>query len=199
MEQAAMNAGETCIAGVDEAGRGPLAGPVVAAAVVLDAARIPEGLNDSKLLSEDDRQRLFGVISASCAVGVAWAEPAQIDDMNILAATLWAMGEAVSRLPQVPGLALIDGNIVPNLSCRCDAVIKGDTRSVSIAAASIVAKVTRDRIMQEFDAHYPMYGFARHKGYPTPEHRQALKDFGPCPIHRQSFSPVREATLARAR
>lgn len=184
------------VAGVDEAGRGPAAGPVVAAAVVLDPARAPDGLDDSKKLSATKRARLFEALHASAAIGVGVAEPEEIDRANILWATMAAMARAVANLPVAPTLALIDGNRTPDLGCPARAVVGGDAASVSIAAASIVAKVTRDRLMAEAHERWPVYGFAGHAGYPTAAHRAALLDHGPCPIHRRSFAPVRAALAA---
>ena len=179
------------VCGVDEAGRGPLAGPVVAAAVILTPARIPEGLNDSKALSSKQRELLLNAIEKNAQIGIGIAEPEEIDRINILGATLAAMRRAVLALPLSPNTALIDGNKLPNLPCEAQAIVKGDSRSLSIAAASIVAKVTRDRLMVEADARYPGYGLAGHKGYPTKAHMEAVRDLDPSPIHRFSFKPVR--------
>lgn len=192
LEHSALADGLKAICGVDEAGRGPLAGPVVAAAVILDPAKIPAGLNDSKKLSEAARENLFAHILATAEVGVGVADVERIDRDNILGATLWAMAQAVADLPRLPCLALIDGNRPPQLSCTCRTVVGGDGLSVSIAAASIVAKVTRDRIMHTLDRQYPDYGFASHKGYGSPYHLAALARLGPCEHHRRSFAPVRE-------
>ena len=181
------------VCGVDEAGRGPLAGPVVAAAVILTPARIPEGLNDSKALSSKQRELLLNAIEKNAQIGIGIAEPEEIDRINILGATLAAMRRAVLALPLSPNTALIDGNKLPNLPCEAQAIVKGDSRSLSIAAASIVAKVTRDRLMVEADSRYPGYGLAGHKGYPTKAHMEAVRDLGPSPIHRFSFKPVRLA------
>lgn len=181
------------VCGVDEAGRGPLAGPVVAAAVILTPARIPEGLNDSKALSSKQRELLLNAIEKNAQIGIGIAEPEEIDRINILGATLAAMRRAVLALPLSPNTALIDGNKLPNLPCEAQAIVKGDSRSLSIAAASIVAKVTRDKLMVEADARYPGYGLAGHKGYPTKAHMEAVRDLGPSPIHRFSFKPVRLA------
>ncbi|MBI2717734.1 MAG: ribonuclease HII [Rhizobiales bacterium] len=189
-ERAALTNGYSQVCGIDEAGRGPWAGPVVAAAVILDTARIPQGLDDSKKLGAARREALFAEIMASATVGIGIAEVAQIDRDNILAATLWAMGEAVRLLTIPPNLALVDGNRAPKLVCPAQTIVAGDARSLSIAAASIVAKVTRDRIMAELDRAYPVYGFARHKGYGTALHRAALMRHGPSPVHRKSFAPV---------
>jgi ribonuclease HII len=155
------------VAGVDEAGRGPLAGPVVAAAVILDPERIPDGINDSKVLDGETREVLYGRIKATSIVGVGIADVKRIDRDNILHATLWAMAEAVAQLSVVPKLAAIDGNRAPTLPCPSRTLVKGDARCLSIAAASIIAKVTRDRIMIALGAKLPGYGFERHKGYGT--------------------------------
>ena len=183
------------VCGIDEAGRGPLAGPVVAAAVILTPDRIPEGLNDSKALSSKQRERLLNMIEKNAQIGIGIAEPEEIDRVNILGATLIAMRRAVIALPELPEMALIDGNKQPDLPCEGQTIIKGDSRSLSIAAASIVAKVTRDRLMVEAEARYPGYGLAGHKGYPTKAHIEAVKRLGTSPIHRRSFKPVRMAGL----
>jgi ribonuclease HII len=186
--------GNAPVAGIDEAGRGPWAGPVVAAAVVLDPARIPSGLDDSKALDADERETLLAAIEASGAlIGIGVADAPRIDRMNILQATLWAMAEAVARLGSEPRLALVDGDKLPPVSCPARAIVSGDARCQSIAAASIVAKVTRDRMMIELARLHPGYGFERHKGYGTPEHKAALARLGPCAAHRHSFAPVRES------
>lgn len=181
------------VAGVDEAGRGPLAGPVVAAAVILDPQRIPDGINDSKLLDEDAREVLYGRILATGIVGVGVADVERIDRDNILSATMWAMAEAVAQLPAVPKLVIIDGNRAPKLDCATRTIVKGDTRCLSIAAASIIAKVTRDRMMVKLAAEFPGYGFERHKGYGTPEHQEAIKRLGVTQHHRRSFRTVQLA------
>ncbi len=192
VETALQKTGAARIAGIDEAGRGPLAGPVVAAAVILDPRRIPAGLNDSKRLTARRRENLFDAIIASAEVAVAMAPAARIDAMNIRAASLWAMARAAAGLG--PGYALIDGRDVPDgLPCAARALIKGDRRALSIAAASIVAKVTRDRLMVRLGRAFPAYGFERHMGYGTAAHRRALAAHGPCPHHRRSFAPVRAA------
>jgi ribonuclease HII len=198
-EQLGLAAGHRIVAGIDEAGRGPWAGPVVAAAVVLDPKRVPDGIADSKQLSENAREELFEEILKTASVGVAFADPERIDRDNILAATLWSMQQAVTELPEKPHLALIDGNRAPQLDCAVQTIVKGDARSLSIAAASIVAKVSRDRMMKRFDAQYPDYGFGQHKGYGTALHSSALKKFGVTPLHRRSFKPVREALDATAK
>ncbi len=181
------------VAGVDEAGRGPLAGPVVAAAVILDPARAPEGLADSKLLSAAARRRLALEIRAVGHVGVGVGEPEEIDRLNILWASMAAMARAVSALPHAPAAALIDGDRIPTLACPARAVIKGDRLCASIAAASIIAKTVRDALMAQACARWPGYDFSRHQGYPTQAHRAALAALGPCPIHRRSFAPVSKA------
>jgi len=193
LEAAEMALGAKRIVGIDEAGRGPWAGPVVAAAAILDPEDLPTGLADSKLLDEDDRERAFARIMSSCQFGIAIADVARIDRDNILKATLWAMSEAVSKLADKPELALVDGNRLPILPCAARAIVKGDQRCMSIAAASIIAKVTRDRLMRELGAELPGYGFERHKGYGTPEHRAALKRLGVTPHHRRSFRPIQLA------
>ena len=179
-------------AGVDEAGRGPLAGPVVAAAVILDDASPIPGLADSKALSEARRVELAGQIRRHArSWAVAEASVEEIDQLNILQATLLAMQRAVAALTMVPDLALVDGNQPPRLHCQVRTVVRGDARVPAISAASILAKVTRDALMQELDALYPGYGFAGHKGYPTAAHLRALENHGVLPVHRRSFQPVR--------
>jgi len=185
------------ICGVDEAGRGPLAGPVVAAAVILTPGAIPEGLNDSKTLSEIRRELLLNKIRKFAKIGIGLAEPEEIDRINILGASLIAMRRAVLALPELPDVALIDGNKRPDLPCQAQAIVKGDSKSLSIAAASIVAKVTRDRLMGEAEIRYPGYGLEQHKGYPTTSHLEAVKRLGPCPIHRFSFKPVKLSIMSR--
>jgi ribonuclease HII len=182
--------------GVDEAGRGPWAGPVVAAAVMLNPDSIPQGLNDSKKLSEAKREQLFAQIMQSATVGVGIISARQIDELNILQATYLAMKNAIARLNSPPTLALIDGNRAPDLSIRTQTIVAGDAKCLSIAAASIIAKVTRDRIMQDLDAQFPKYGFAAHKGYGTALHMQALQQFGPCSEHRKSYKPVAALTMS---
>ena len=184
----------TEMAGVDEAGRGPLAGPVTAAAVILDPQAPIPGLRDSKRLTAPRREVLEGLIRArALAWSVATASVEEIDRLNILGATLLAMQRAVAGLGQVPARVLVDGNRCPSLSCPVEALIGGDDRVPAISAASILAKVARDRELVRLDAQYPGYGLARHKGYPTREHLAALRLLGPSPIHRRSFRPVREA------
>lgn len=179
------------VAGVDEAGRGPLAGPVVAAAVVLDFQRIPAGIDDSKKLKRKHREHLYGLIVASAHVGVGMASVEEIDRINILQATFLAMVRAVEALPVAPNHLLIDGNRAPKtLPCACRTVVGGDAISLSIAAASIIAKVTRDRIMGELALAHPHYGWERNAGYGTPEHQRALEMVGISSHHRRSFEPV---------
>ena len=185
------------VAGVDEVGRGPLAGPVYAAAVILDPARLPEGLDDSKKMSETRRDKAFNAIMTSAlAVGIGVASVEEIDRINILAATMLAMRRAVDRLSVAPVHALIDGNKVPALPCPADAIVKGDSKVLSIAAASIIAKVTRDRVMSELDLAFPGYGWARNKGYGTADHMQALARLGPSVHHRTSFAPIAQLRQA---
>lgn len=190
LEAAELALGRGPIAGVDEAGRGPWAGPVVAAAVILDPEAIPAGIDDSKALDNAARERVFTLIMASAQVGVGIADVKRIDRDNILQATLHAMTQAISALTLAPGLAIIDGNCVPRLAIPARAIVKGDARCLSIAAASIVAKVTRDRIMVALAREFPGYGFERHKGYGVPEHKAALDRLGVTPHHRRSFKPV---------
>lgn len=181
------------IAGVDEAGRGPLAGPVLVAAVVLDPDRPIDGLDDSKRLNEKRREELFTVIiERSLAWAVVEIEPAEIDRINILQATLLGMKQAVEQLVPPPSLALIDGNQAPDLTCTVRTIVRGDSLEPAISAASILAKVARDRLMKKLHIDYPDYGFDRHKGYPTADHLARLVRYGPCPIHRRSFAPVRK-------
>ena len=189
-ERAAINRGLWPVAGCDEAGRGPLAGPVVAAAVVLDPKRIPRGLNDSKKLTAEVREKLYGRICASAEVAVAFGSTARIDRDNILQASLWALARAVRALPVRPRLVFVDGRDKIDAGCDCQAVIDGDALVLSIAAASIVAKVTRDRLMVRLGAAHPGYGFERHMGYSVPEHFAALARLGPTIHHRRSFAPV---------
>lgn len=179
------------VAGIDEAGRGPLAGPVVAAAVILDPRRPIKGVRDSKLLTPQRREELAAQIRARA---IAWstgsADVAEIDALNILRATMLAMQRAVAALPIAPDEALVDGNRCPSLACRTRAIVKGDRDVAAISAASILAKTTRDALLIELDRVYPAYGFAQHKGYGTPEHLAALERHGPCPLHRRTFAPV---------
>ncbi|WP_315763088.1 ribonuclease HII [Sphingomonas sp. Y38-1Y] len=183
------------VAGVDEAGRGPLAGPVVAAAVVLDPACIPPGLDDSKVLTAARRAELAAALLGCARVGVGIASVEEIDELNILWATMLAMTRAVEALGIAPAMVLVDGNRCPKWTWSSEAVVGGDARCLSIAAASIVAKEHRDALMRDYDAAWPGYGWASNKGYAAPEHRDALKRLGPTPIHRRSFAPVREAQL----
>ncbi|HEY3638325.1 MAG TPA: ribonuclease HII [Rhizomicrobium sp.] len=179
------------VAGVDEVGRGPLAGPVVAAAVILDRKRIPKDLDDSKQMQAEARETAYmRIFECALAVGVGEASVDEIDLVNIRQATHLAMARAVRALTHQPGFALVDGNDPPALPCPCDTIVGGDARSVSIAAASIIAKVTRDRMMQALHADYPGYGWFKNKGYGTGEHLDALARLGPCVHHRRSFAPV---------
>jgi ribonuclease HII len=183
------------VCGIDEAGRGPLAGPVVAAAVVLDRKRIPrclrDGLDDSKKLPPEAREEFFAILRRSAvAVGVGAASAAEIDRINILRATLAAMCRAVAALRMTPALALVDGNVPPPLPCAVETVVGGDGLSLSIAAASVIAKVTRDRLMRKLAERYEGYGWATNVGYGTAEHRAALRTLGPTPHHRKSFAPL---------
>ncbi|MDG4646834.1 ribonuclease HII [Roseibacterium sp. SDUM158017] len=192
-EGSLLAAGARFVAGVDEAGRGPLAGPVTAAAVVLDATCIPEGLNDSKVLARGRREELLSSLEGAAQVGIGWASVEEIDALNILNATHFAMRRAIEALPNRPCHVLIDGNSCPpNLPCPSTPLVGGDGLCVSIAAASIVAKVARDRVMAELDAAYPGYGWAKNAGYATVEHRRALQHLGVTPHHRRSFAPVHQ-------
>ncbi|MEO1206933.1 MAG: ribonuclease HII [Pseudomonadota bacterium] len=191
MEIQAYDRGLKQIAGIDEAGRGPWAGPVVAAAVILTPDAIPNGIADSKALDEIAREALFAKIQQCADIGIGIASVERIDRDNILAATMWAMGEAVSALKTGPCLALVDGNRAPPLACPARTIIKGDATCLSIAAASIIAKVTRDRLMRDLARSYPAYGFEKHKGYGTPQHQLALARHGITPHHRRSFKPIR--------
>lgn len=187
-ENLAREKGFENICGVDEAGRGPLAGPVCAAAVILKPNQIIEGVNDSKKLSEKKREALFDVIKSEVqAYSIAFATVKEIEEMNILNATMLAMKRAVEGLKIKADYALIDGNRLPPLDIKAEYVIKGDAKSMSIAAASILAKVSRDRLCYEYAEKYPQYGFDKHKGYGTKLHTQAIKEYGPCEIHRMSF------------
>ena len=181
------------VCGVDEVGRGPLAGPVVAAAVILDAAKIPVGLNDSKKLSEKKREILFDrIYEAAIAVSIAEASVEEIDEINILQASLLAMRRAVSGLAPQATAALVDGNKDPDLSMPTETLVKGDSRSLSIAAASIIAKVFRDRMMKKYAEEFPEYGWDKNAGYGVPKHMAALKLVGTTPLHRRSFAPIRD-------
>ena len=188
-----MRSRRQIIAGVDEAGRGPLAGPVVVAAVVLSAAGPISGLDDSKKLSRKRREELFPeIVKHAAAWAVVEVGPQEIDSLNILQATMLGMKRAVEQLEPAPTLALIDGNRAPDLACEVHTIVQGDSLEPAISAASILAKVSRDRMMREWHDSYPQYRFDRHKGYPTAEHLELLCRHGPCPIHRRSFSPVRK-------
>ena len=199
-ERRLIKCGRGTVAGLDEVGRGPLAGPVVAAAVVLDMKRIPKGLGDSKAIAAERREELFVEILATAAVGIGSVGPAEIDRINIRQASLAAMCRALAALPCVPDAALVDGNDPPHLPCEVETVIKGDASVPSIAAASIVAKVVRDRMMRRLALLHPAYGFATNVGYSTAVHLEALDSLGPCPHHRRSFAPVRfaEATVRKS-
>jgi ribonuclease HII len=187
--------GYRTIAGLDEAGRGPLAGPVSAAAVILDPACPIPGLNDSKQLKAGEREALFAEICAKAVFAVAFSPPEEVDRINVLQASLTAMRRALAALPLAADYALIDGNMVPKgLCCPARAVVGGDAISASIAAASIVAKVLRDRMMARAEEAFAGYGFGRHFGYATPGHRSAIAALGPCALHRQSFAPFRNET-----
>jgi ribonuclease HII len=187
---------DVLIAGVDEAGRGPLAGPVIAAAVILDPKHPIEGLADSKKLSQKQREKLFIEIRQhALAWSVARATVTEIDSINILQATFLAMQRAVAGLSVLPQLALVDGNMCPSFACRAEAIVRGDQSEPAISAASIVAKVLRDRVMVMLDKKYPGYGFALHKGYPTSAHIEALQLHGPSRVHRRSFGPVAKCLL----
>ena len=191
-ETSAIANGLWPLAGIDEVGRGPLAGPVVAAAVILDPDRVPHGLDDSKKLPAAVREELCGeIMERALAVSVASVTAIEIDVINIRQATLLAMRRAVAALPVAPLHILVDGNDPPQFACSCEAIIQGDGQIASIAAASIVAKVTRDRMMARLCKCYPAYGFSGHVGYATPEHRKAIAQHGPCPEHRYSFAPVK--------
>lgn len=195
-EERAYLKGHRLIAGVDEAGRGPLAGPVVVAACILPNGLIIEGVDDSKKLSSEEREELYHIITNRTDIlyGIGIVESDLIDEMNILQATLHAMDLAVQNLPEMPDYLLIDGNHLPPTRIASQTVIKGDSRSQSIGAASILAKYTRDSLMIKLHAEYPMYGFDQHKGYGTKMHVEAIKMHGPCPIHRRSFEPVKSLT-----
>lgn len=188
-EKAAITSGFNNICGVDEAGRGPLAGPVCAAAVIMLADTVIEGLDDSKKLSEKKRERLYGEITEKAiAYSVAYGTLEEIESLNILEATFLAMNRAIDGLKVKPDFALIDGNRVPKgIKIPCATVVKGDSKSMSVAAASVLAKVTRDRLMLTYDEKYPQYNFKKHKGYGTKEHTDLIKLYGPCEIHRLSF------------
>lgn len=192
-EERLRSQGFTRIAGIDEAGRGPLAGPVVAAACILPDSFFLAGLNDSKQLAPEKRDALYLALTTDPEVkyAIASVDVSEIDEINILQATFLAMQRAVSSLPETPDHLLVDGNQLPKTPIPAWALVEGDGRSISIAAASILAKVTRDRILEQLDAEYPLYGFKKHKGYATLEHRQAIEKYGPCAIHRRSFEPIK--------
>jgi ribonuclease HII len=192
-EASLMARGVRPVAGVDEVGRGPLAGPVLAAAVILDPDRIPDGLADSKVLDQARREALYDLILATALVGVASISARGIDATDIRKASLAAMRRALMALPLTPGFALVDGRDPPEAPCPVEAIVRGDALVASIAAASIVAKVVRDRMMTRLCPHYPVYGFSRHVGYATTAHRAAIAAHGPCPYHRMSFSPFKPA------
>ena len=197
-ERALRARGIFLVAGVDEAGRGPLAGPVVAAAVILTEDCAIEGLNDSKKLTAKKREHFHTILTLRADIhwGIGQADVGEIDSLNILRATHLAMARAVAALPRKPDHALVDGLPVRGLPVPHTALVAGDTLSLSIAAASILAKVTRDRLMTALDAEYPQYGFARHKGYGVREHLEALRSHGPSPVHRRSFQPVAQTQFA---
>lgn len=187
-EEKHYSEGYTAVCGCDEAGRGPLCGPVVAAAVILPRGLIIDGLDDSKKLTEKKRERLFDIIKEKAAAyAIAEASPSEIDEINILNASMLAMRRAVESLPHSADFALIDGNCSRGFKIPTETVVGGDAKSMSIAAASILAKVTRDRLCKQQDELYPEYGIAKHKGYPTRDHMQAVRDYGPSPIHRKTF------------
>ena len=187
-ENKAIKNGYKAVCGVDEAGRGPLAGPVCAAAVILPANTIIDGVNDSKKLTEKKREELFDIIKETAiSYSVAFASVEEIENFNILNATMLAMKRAVEGLDVNADYAIIDGNKLPQLDIPCEYIIKGDAKSMSIASASILAKVSRDRLLYKYAQEYPQYHFDKHKGYGTKLHIQALKEFGPCPYHRKSF------------
>ncbi|PKM73815.1 MAG: ribonuclease HII [Firmicutes bacterium HGW-Firmicutes-16] len=188
IEQELLQSGVASLCGVDEAGRGPLAGPVCAAAVILPHGIEIKGLNDSKKLTEKKREELFSIIiDNATSYGIAFASVAEIEEHNILGATYIAMNRAIAQLSQKPELALIDGNQTKGIEHNCRSIVEGDAKCASIAAASILAKVTRDRLMLEYAETFPHYGFAKHKGYGTKEHYSSLLEYGPCEIHRFSF------------
>lgn len=195
IERSLLSQGYAIVAGTDEAGRGPLAGPVVAACVILPPRCEYQQFQDSKKLSAKARKELADrLVALGAEIGVGIVSAAEIDRLNILQASLLAMKKAVENLPRLPDFLLVDGKFTVPMAVEQKAYIKGDSRSASISAASIVAKVTRDAIMEEYHRKYPQYNFARHKGYPTAEHRRVIREIGPCPIHRQSFAPVRDCS-----
>ena len=187
-ENQAYDNGYEAVCGVDEAGRGPLAGPVFAAAVILPKGFIVEGANDSKKLSEKKREALFEKIKEEAvSYSIAMVDEGTIDEVNILNATFMAMNDAINNLSQKPDFVMIDGNKIPPLDIDAECIVKGDAKSMSIACASILAKVSRDRLLYKYAEEYPMYGFDKHKGYGTKVHREAILKYGPCPYHRKSF------------
>lgn len=187
-QRRAEDKGFRAVCGIDEAGRGPLAGPVCAAAVILPMGCMIEGLDDSKKLSEAKREALFDVVRVNAlAYGVGWASEQEIDEHNILQATFLAMSRAVAAMPLHADYALVDGNRMPPLDIPGETIVKGDSKCACIAAASILAKVSRDRLLRQWDAQYPEYGFAKHKGYGTKAHYEAIKKYGVLPVHRKSF------------
>lgn len=190
-EKRLNNQGYKLIAGVDEAGRGPLAGPVVASAVILPITDFKEYIFDSKHLSCQKRERAYHEILSKSIVGIGIIDEKMIDQINIYQATIRAMQMAIANLRVSPEYVIVDGNMRFDAPCAMQSIVRGDSKSMSIAAASIIAKVTRDRIMLKYDSSYPQYGFARHKGYPTKAHKDALRRFGPSPIHRFTFQPVK--------
>lgn len=192
-EEEARSEGFRCIAGLDEAGRGPLAGPVVAAACIIPEGVFFPGINDSKKLTPLQRERLFAQITGHETVvyAIEWVSSLEIDRVNIFQATVMAMLQAVAKLSSIPDCLLVDGMQLPHPIIPVKKIIEGDVKSQSIAAASILAKVTRDRLMEELDTHWPQYGFKKHKGYGTAFHLEALATHGPCPIHRRSFEPIK--------
>lgn len=196
-ETAARLRGFEHIAGVDEAGRGPLAGPLVVAACILPEGKLIEGADDSKKLTAAKRRSIYKKIRSDSSViyRIEVIDPSEIDKLNIFQATLEGMRRCIERLTLQPDFILVDGPHTPFSASKSQGIVKGDSLSCSIACASILAKVTRDEIMEGYDDQFPLYGFARHKGYPTPQHLQALKEHGPTSIHRMSYSPVQEALL----
>jgi ribonuclease HII len=195
IERSLISQGYAIVAGTDEAGRGPLAGPVVAACVILPPHCEYQQFQDSKKLSAKSREALADrLVAIGAEIGVGIVSAAEIDRLNILQASLLAMKKAVEKLPGLPDFLLVDGKFTVPMAVAQKAYVKGDSRSASISAASIVAKVTRDAIMEQYHLEYPQYNFAKHKGYPTAEHRRVIREIGPCPIHRQSFKPVRECS-----
>lgn len=184
------------VAGIDEAGRGPLAGPVYAAAVILNPVRLPRGVDDSKAMTAEARDKMFDkIMERALAVGIGVASVAEIDNINILQATMLAMRRATEALPLAPVQAFVDGNRAPSLACPVETIIDGDAKSMSIAAASIIAKVTRDRVMRTLDGEHPGYNWAQNKGYGTPDHLAALDLLGPTVHHRRSFAPIAQLKL----